>query len=207
MQINKKLICIKNINKYKMSSVVEEFSLKEPHPSDTLLMSQESIVSEQHVENVHIFNDVDYTDYANDFLEDSHLYHDLISSYSTEDNVTLEIIANNISFGKVQFNKDSSVTSEQDETYESIIEWVKATSGDAYTPEYLFTNVFIGDDKTPLWKILEAAQLEEFVDIKPTKIIDTSEHNTMLFPYYFIAFIFSIYFGLCIGYIIKGSMT
>jgi len=189
-----------------MSSVVEEFSVKEPHPSDDVLLSQESIASEQSVANVYIFNDVDYTDYANDFLEDPHLYHDLISSYSCEDNVTLEIIAHNISFGKVELNEDSSVTTKNNESYESIIEWVKATSGDAYTPEYLFTNVFIGDDKTPLWKILEAAQLEEFVENTPAND-SVSKNEYSKFPLYFIIVILSIYLGLGIGYIIKSRMV
>lgn len=178
-------------------------------PSQEPIQSSQELITlsqESDTPRKYIFNDIDYTDYANDFLEDPHLYHDLIASYSDELDTLLEIRANNILFDKAYLYVDSTVhPCNNDSTYDNIVEWVKATTGDAYSPEYIFTNVYMGEDNTPLWKILEIAQLEEFPN-KPVKQINIISYEVNNFPMHFILLILSIYFGIFIGTLINANI-
>lgn len=145
----------------------------------------------------YIFNDVDYTSYVEVFLENPHLYYDIITLYSTSKEVLLKINLHNCIYSNAYLHPDNTihqcVESSSKNVYPNIVEWVKAMLGSTYSVEHLFTDVYIGENETPLWKVLEVAKNGDVPNTPKTIIIK-------YFPQYFIMFIIFIY--ICVSFAI-----
>jgi len=180
-------------------NVVDESSAVETSADES--SADESSPDES--EASYIFNDVDYTSYVKVFLENPNLYYDLITMYSTSKEVLLKIDLHNCIYSNAYLHPDNTIhqciESSSKNVYPNIVEWVKVMLGSSYSVEHLFTNVYIGENETPLWKVLEVAKNGEVPNNSKTIII------TKYFPQYFISFIIFIYFCISVALLIWSS--
>ena len=141
---------------------------------------------------VYVKNDVDYSEFALDFLSDEVSYFPYIQSYTTEEDVMLFIRENGIVAKCANIDKDGSLIELETETdYVSIVEWVSTYKGEAAPIDYVLDNVFIGEDLVPLWKVLVDVKDEE--DSENQQIVDNQHLCLDMFQRYMLLGIMGLY--------------
>ena len=117
---------------------------------------------------------VDYSEYAEEFLENESIYYEFIKSYANKQKVYLFIREKDVlkagafldEMGYVfQFMRGEASSVE----FPSIQSWVDDYYGKQQNVDVVLNNVYIGDDYVPLWKILPDAMEEDNAE---RKIID-----------------------------------
>ena len=114
-------------------------------------------------------NNVNYTDYAEDFLENERVYFDIIQSYTTEKLVGLTIRLNDTNCSIAQYSEDglvkeyfrNDISYNEVKEFSSIWSWVNDYYGETVTAHCLLNSVYIGENNVPIWKILVDANEED----------------------------------------------
>lgn len=155
----------------KMSSNAETISTTEPISTTEIMEPTESSSSSETTPFVYKKNDVDYSNYAIDFLSDEISYYDYIESYTSEKDILLFIKQNDVVVKIAKLDKSGSIyelvensTDEIIKEYVTIIDWVSAYKGEAAPIDYILDNVYIGENLVPLWKVIVDAKNEDYLE-------------------------------------------
>jgi len=116
-----------------------------------------------------IIENIDYSAYAKEFIEDDKEYYEIIKSYTSEYTVILSIQIDGNICSISDYNKDGSVTEfirndiayDDCKEFKSIVEWVSDYYGKILTAQSILNNVYIGEGNIPLWKVLVIAKEED----------------------------------------------
>jgi hypothetical protein len=158
-----------------MSSNTESISsteaITEPISSTEIMEPTESSSASESTPFVYKKNDVDYTNYAIDFLSDEISYYDYIESYTSEKDILLFIKQNDVVVKIAKLDKSGSIyeliensSDEIVKEYVSIIDWVSSYKGEATSIDYILDNVYIGENLVPLWKVIVDAKNEDYLE-------------------------------------------
>lgn len=121
---------------------------------------------------VYVKNNVDYSDYALDIIENELTYYDYIKSYTTDNDVVLFICEHGIVVKSGTYDNTGKLTdNETNKEFDTIVDWLIDYKGHNLAFEYLFDNLFIGEDLVPFWKIL--------VDLKEEDDANEDNENSM----------------------------
>lgn len=141
---------------------------------------------------VYVKDNVDYSDFALDFLSDEISYFPYIQSYTTEQDVMLFIRENGIVAKCAKIDNTGVLFELETETnYVSIVDWVSAYKGEAASIDYVLDSVFIGEDLVPLWKVLVDVKEEE--DSETQKIVTNENLSLDMFQKYILLGIMGLY--------------
>ena len=116
-------------------------------------------------------DNVDYSNYAIDFLSDEISYYNYIESYTNEKDIILFIKQNDVVVKIAKLDKSGSIyelveNSSDDiiKQYVSISDWVSAYKGEAAPIDFILDNVYIGGNLVPLWKVIVDARNEDYLE-------------------------------------------
>lgn len=172
--------------------------------SESTCSSTSTSITTEATPVVYMKNDVDYSDYAIDFLSDEPSYYTYIASYTTEQDVMLFIRENGIVAKSAKFDTTGKLTEvETEKEFVSIIDWVSAYKGEAASIDFALDNVFIGEDLVPLWKVLVDVKEEDELERK-----DIIQHENLclnMFQKYMLLAIMGLY--ILIGIILLSVVS
>lgn len=166
----------------KMSSNTENISSTEPISSTETSEIMEPTETSSSIEStpfVYKKDDVDYSDYAIDFLSNEISYYDYIESYNTEKDILLFIKQDDIVVKIAKLDKSGSIyeliENSPDEIvkeYVSIIDWVSAYKREAAAIDYILDNVYIGENLVPLWRVIVDAKNENHLEENKDNLLE-----------------------------------
>lgn len=145
--------------------------ISDPISSTEIMEPTESSSASESTPFVYKKDNVDYSNYAIDFLSDEISYYDYIESYTSEKDILLFIKQNDVVIKIAKLDKSGSIyeliensSDEIVKEYVSIIDWVSAYKGEAASIDYILDNVYIGENLVPLWKVIVDAKNEHYLE-------------------------------------------